>query len=364
MLYSDRKARNDGAVGKCIIGPHDPILITGSNGFIGSRVVKSLLDRGFRELRCLVRPSSDLAAIKSVLTSHDEANVNIMEGNLLSREDCQRIAGDVSVIYHLAAGRGVKSYPDAYLNTVVTTRNLLDAAAGNKKLRRFISVSSLSVYSNRKIGRRGLLDETCEEEGRPALRGDAYTFAKVGQDRLIREYEKRYGIPVVILRPGVVYGPGNKGIHGRIGIGTFGLFLHLGGANAVPFSYVDNCADAIVLAGTTPGVEGQVFNVVDDELPTSRRFLRLYKRRVRDFASLFVPYPVFFLFCYLWEKYSAWSGGQLPPVFNREMCRNYWKGNRYSNRKLKELLGWRPIVGFDEAMDRYCEYQRTVGARR
>ena len=168
----------------------------------------------------------------------------------------------------------------------------------------------------------------------------------------------------MILRPGVVYGPGNKGIHGRVGIGTFGLFLHLGGSNILPLSYVDNCADAIVLAGITPGVDGQVFNVVDDELPTSRRFLRQYKNHVRNFSSLFVPYPIFYLFCHLWEKYSAWSEGQLPPVFNREMCSNYWKGNTYSNRKLKDLLFWRPAVGFDAAMDQYCEYQRTLGVQK
>ncbi len=363
MLCSDSEVMC-GVVAGSIIGPNDPVLITGSSGFIGSRVVKLLLDRGFRELRCLVRPSSNITALRNSLAGYDEANVNIIEGNLLSRDDCERAARDAAVIYHLAAGRGVKSYPDAYLNSVVTTRNLLDVAVRNRGLKRFVSISSLSVYSNGNIGRRGLLDETCEEEIRPALRGDAYTFAKVGQDRLIREYEKRYGIPVVLLRPGVVYGPGNKGIHGRIGIGTFGLFLHLGGSNIIPLSYVDNCADAIVLAGITPGVDGQVFNVVDDELPTSRRFLRLYKRQVKDFPSLFVPYPVFYFFCYIWEKYSAWSEGQLPPVFNRAMCRNYWKGNRYSNRKLKELLGWRPVVGFDEAMGRYSEYQRTVGARR
>ena len=85
----------------------------------------------------------------------------------------------------------------------------------------------------------------------------------------------------MIVRPGVVYGPGNKGITGRVGLGTFGLFLHLGGSNEIPLTYVDNCADAIVLAGIKGGVDGEVFNVVDDDLPTSRKFLRLYKKNVR-----------------------------------------------------------------------------------
>ena len=67
-----------------IIGPHDPVLITGANGFIGSRVVNALLNCGFRELRCLVRPSSDLRALKTVLAGHGTVSVRIVEGNLLS----------------------------------------------------------------------------------------------------------------------------------------------------------------------------------------------------------------------------------------------------------------------------------------
>ena len=346
-----------------IITPNDPILITGANGFIGVRVVSSLLKHGFRELRCFVRPSSGLNNLERAIAKEVGARVCIVKGNLLSREDCERAAEDVCVIYHLAAGRGVKSYPDAYLNSVITTRNLLDVAARNRGLKRFVSISSLSVYSNRRIKRRGLLNETCEIENNPIERGDAYTFAKVSQDRLVREYERRFRIPVVILRPGVVFGPGNKGIHGRIGIGTFGIFLHLGGANILPLSYVENCAEAIVLAGTTPGVNGEVFNVVDDELPTSRSFLQLYKSQVADFPSLSIPYPIFYFFCYIWEIYSKWSKGQLPPVFNRMMCSSYWKGNLYTNDKLKKLLHWKPVVTFDEAIKRYLEYERAVEER-
>ncbi len=83
---------------------------------------------------------------------------------------------------------------------------------------------------------------------------------------------------------------GNEAITNRVGIGTFGLFLHLGGSNTMPLTFVDNCAEAIVLAGLTPGVDGQVFNVVDDDLPSSRQFLRLYKRNVRRFRSLYLPH--------------------------------------------------------------------------
>ena len=117
----------------------------------------------------------------------------------------------------------------------------------------------------------------------------------------------------------------------RVGIGTFGIFLHLGGANTIPFTFVDNCVDAIVLAGLTKGVDGEVFNVVDDDLPSSRRFLRLYKRNVRHFRSIYLPHVVSYALCSLWEAYSSWSEGQLPPAYNRRGWHAYWKKTRYSN---------------------------------
>lgn len=339
----------------------DPILITGASGFIGRRVVRTLLDYGFTNIRCLVRESSNLTELTAIL--QDSSRAQIMVGNLVSREDCKRATEDIRVIYHLAAGRGEKSFPDAVLNSVVTTRNLLEAVSVRNTLLRFVNVSSFSVYSNSKIQRRGLLDEGCEFEDRPDLRGDAYTYAKVRQDELVLSLCAKFGTPFVIVRPGVVYGPGNKGIHGRVGIKTFGVFLHLGGHNAIPLSYVDNCADAIVLAGIKKGVNGEVFNIVDDELPTSRMFLKVYKDKVSRFRSIYVPYRIFFLFCWAWELYSKRSERQLPPLFNRKMCATYWKGNRYSNEKLKRLLGWKPKVLFPEAIEQYCEYQKAVRAK-
>jgi len=140
-----------------------------------------------------------------------------------------------------------------------------------------------------------------------------------------------------------------------VGIGTFGVFLHLGGSNTIPFTYVDNCADAIALAGLTEGVSGEVFNVVDDDLPSSRQFLRLYKKNVRQFKSVYVPHALSFTLCYLWEWYSRWSEGQLPAAFNTRKWHSFWKKTHYSNEKLKTRLGWTPKVPMTEGFRRYFE---------
>jgi nucleoside-diphosphate-sugar epimerase len=268
------------------------ILITGSNGFIGAKVVKTLLDYGFSNLCCFVRPSSQLGRLQSVLDQFDAGrNVRLLTGDLLSREDCRKAVEGVAIIYHLAAGFD-KSFAGAFMNSALATRNLLDAFVRYGRPRRFVNVSSFAVYSN---------------------------------------------------------------------LGTFGLFVQVNGSNLLPLSFVDNCAEAIVLAGLKPGVEDETFNVVDNELLTGRQFLRAYKRKVNRFASITLPYSVGYAMCLLWEKYSKWSKGQLPPAFNRRRCSAEWKANRFPNWKLRERLGWQPRVPMKQAMEAFLAQFESNG---
>jgi nucleoside-diphosphate-sugar epimerase len=330
------------------------VLVTGAAGFIGKWVVARLLDHEFTKIRCLVRPSFTKARTEMFPGAEiEDPRIEFAEGNLLSQEDCLKISQNVQVIYHLAAGRGEKSFAGAYLNSVITTRNLLDASSKHGCLKRFVNVSSFTVYTNRKKPNGRFLDESCPTEQYPAQRGSPYCFAKTKQEEMVLTYGREHNLPYVIVRPGVVYGPGNEQIHGRVGIGTFGLFLHLGGTNHIPLSYVENCAEAVVLAGMIRGIDGQTFNVVDDDLPTSRRFLRQYKHNVRKFPSIYVPHVISYILCYLWEKYSDWSQGQLPDSFNRKDWHATWKKTFYSNRKIKQLLGWLQRIPTNEGLNRY-----------
>ena len=342
-----------------IIDSEDPILVTGAAGFIGSRLVKRLLDYGFRNIRCFVRPSSNTNRLRTAIAASGAENTaQIISGNLLSKQDCAQAVNDIGVIFHLAAGGSAKSFPDAFMNSVVTTRNLLEATIQRKCLKRFVNISSLAVYSNQGGSRCRSLDETSPIEVDPARRGDAYCYAKAKQDEIVEEYARNFSIPHVTLRPGVVYGPGTGGITARVGIGTFGIFLHLGGFNKLPLTYIDNCADAMVLAGLTKDVDGEVFNITDDDLPSSREFLRLYKRNVTHFRSIYIPHLFSYFLSYIWERYSDWSEGQLPPVFNCRRWYAYWKKATYSNAKLKSRVNWQPKLPTAEGLQEYFRYCR------
>jgi nucleoside-diphosphate-sugar epimerase len=337
---------------KYIAAPRDRVLVTGSSGFIGVKVVQILLEYGFENVACFVRPSSRTHGLKEVLGQHPAgANIDIVQGDLLSRDDCRGAAEGVSVILHLAAGME-KSFAGAFMNSALATRNLMDAFLEYGQPKRFVNVSSFAVYSTLNLKRGAILDETCPLEEDPQERCDPYGFGKLKQEELVKQYGERYKMPYVIVRPGAVFGPGKRDLSGRVGIDTFGIFMHLGGSNCLPLTFVDNCAEAIVLAGLTPGINGETFNVVDDESLTSRQFLRAYRKKTGRFA-ISIPYPVTYALCLLWDKYAKWSKYQLPAVFNRRRCSAEWKGNRYSNKKLKELLRWQPRITMDKAMEAF-----------
>lgn len=331
----------------------DPVLVTGAGGFIGAKVVETLLEYGFSNLRCFVRPSSRLGRLEETLRQFPGGSaVELLRGDLVSRADCARASKGVSVVYHLAAGVD-KSFAGAFMNSALTTRNLIEALVEHGQPRRFVNVSSFAVYSRLNSKHGDVIDETCPLEDSPQERYDPYGFGKLKQEQLVREYGRTHGLPYVILRPGTVFGPGKKDLSGRVGVGTFGLFIQVGGSNLLPLTFVDNCAEAIVLAGLKPGVDGETFNVVDDELLTSRQFLKAYKRRVGRFSSIRVPYAVAYGLCRLWEEYSRRSMGQVPPAFNTRRCAAEWKRGRFSNQKIRQRLGWAPRIGIEEAMTHF-----------
>ena len=81
----------------------------------------------------------------------------------------------------------------------------------------------------------------------------AYGFGKLKQEELVKEYGSKYGLPYVIVRPGYVFGPGKRELSGRVGNSTFGLFVQVSGAQSLPLTFVDNCAEAIVASWSHAG---------------------------------------------------------------------------------------------------------------
>jgi nucleoside-diphosphate-sugar epimerase len=262
------------------------ILVTGAAGFLGRALIERLLAHGYADIRSNVRRRTDIPKLKA-LSEHSHAKLEYCVGNLKHREDAARAVEGVELIFHLAAGKKGTA-ADLFLDSVVASRNLLDAVADRKPMR-IVLVSSFSVYGVAGLGRGAKVNEQTVLESHPQCR-DHYSYSKLRQEQLFWEYQQRNGFELVVVRPGVIYGPDGGHFSNRVGLTIGKWLLHFGGSNLLPLSYVDNCAEAVVLAGTHPSAAGQVYNVHDDDLPTCRKYLRAYKKHVTKIRSIPVPY--------------------------------------------------------------------------
>jgi nucleoside-diphosphate-sugar epimerase len=331
------------------------ILLTGSNGFLGSALLRRLLAHGARDIRCFVRPGNDTSRIDSIRKEYTDASIEIFFGNLVSKEDTRSCLRDVDTVYHLAAT--MKGSPaEIFLNTVVTSKNLLDHLGD--PIKRIVLISSFGVYGVADLPAGTLLDESTPLETKPEKR-DVYSHAKWRQEKIFRDYQAEHGFPMVIVRPGVVYGPGGGAMSARVGLSLFGLFLYLGNGNLIPLTYVDNCAEAIVIAGNSQESAGESFNVHDDDLPTARFYLKQYRKKVEKLKYVPVPYSVMKMVSGMVERYNRRSKGQLPAIFTPYKTANLWKKHRFSNEKIKSI-GWKQIVSTEEGLSRTFEYLRNV----
>jgi nucleoside-diphosphate-sugar epimerase len=323
-------------------------LVTGGAGFLGRRLVRELASEGLR-VRCFLRESSNVGELRNFVGDALWSNVDVVRGDLENAADCDAAVEGMDIVYHAAAGL-TGSTAVMFLNTVVPTRRLIDACV-DSPVKRFVLVSSLGVYGAAALKRNSVLDESCPIDPTPHRR-DPYTYSKVVQEQVAWEAHRERGLPLVVIRPGVIYGPGRGALSNRIGLQVGGRMFRIGGRRQLPYVYVDHVATALRQAGLEPGVVGEAFNILDDELPSTQQVLGMYRHAGRRVKSVWIPQCTIGPLSSLYERYSRWSQGQLPAVITRYRTESMWKPLRFTNAKAKQRLKWSPHLAFAEAFQR------------
>jgi nucleoside-diphosphate-sugar epimerase len=311
------------------------VLVTGAAGFLGRAVVERLLARG-DAVRCLVRPTHDHQPLLTIASAFPGATIEFVEGDLSSVEQAREVVHEVSCVYHLAA-RMTGSIEEMSRDTVAASAHLADALASSSTVTRIVLVSSFSVYATAEVSRHAVVDESAPLETHLERR-DPYAQTKAMQERVFWRSRENGGLPLVVVRPAVIYGPGSNPLFARLGFWHGDRFIAAGGGSPVPLTYVENCADAVIAVGDA-GRVGEAYNVVDDDLPSHRALLRRYRREVKPIPSIPVPYLIL----------SALGRRNGFPSSYR--VATWWKGHTYSNARLK-ALGWRPRIATEEGLRR------------
>lgn len=306
------------------------IVVTGATGFLGRRVVDAARARGHgvvaihrRSPPAAWMADTGIRPIRLDLAAEDDRALSVA----VHRAD--------AVIHVAAALTG----DDAAMgrDTLDATRHLLDTMARNG-VPRLVLASSLSVYAGAAPGQ--IMHEHSLLELRPDRR-DAYTRAKLAQERLVRNS----GLPEVwLLRIGQLYGPGRTdGPHVALRRGPVTLRLDAG---PIPVAYVDHAAEALVRAAETRPSEVEILNIVDSDLPDARRWLGV----LPDAPRWTLPVPFGLL-----DRVAGRVGPRLgggPGLLRPEVVRARLSPRVWPNRRARDRLGWAPRWSFDEAMAR------------
>lgn len=327
--------------------PHR-ILITGATGFVGGHVAEACKARG-DEISTIARANSDTTLL-------DRLGATIHRGDLTDPAVIHKAVDGVDVIVNCAAKVGDRGPVEEFRPVNVDSlRHLLDACKG-RPLRRFVHVSSLGVYEARHhYG-------TTEAEPLPDQHIDSYTTTKVEADKLAQAYYREHKIPIVILRPGFIYGPRDRTVLPRlIKRLADGKVHYLGGdQRALNSIYVGNLVEAILLAIDNPNAVGQVFNLTDGEYVSKRRFVEAVA------AAMGLPGGK--------QRVPAWLAKVAVAILKRQMKSALAKGKKpwispaqfkfinlnldFSIDKAKKELGYQPKWTFDQAIHETMAWYR------
>jgi nucleoside-diphosphate-sugar epimerase len=325
-------------------------LITGATGFVGGHLADACRARGW-PVKALARPGSGVQAL-------ERAGATILRGDLRDFGALPNALDDVDVVFHAAAKVGDWGPAEDYRAVNVEgLRALLEACKG-RPLRRFVHFSSLGVYAARHhYG-------TDESEPLPARHMDGYTQSKVEAEKLALKYQRQDGVPVVVLRPGFVYGPGDRTLVPKLAEGLRkGIVWYFGsGEQALNTICVGNLVQAALLAAEKEGVVGRIYNLTDGERVSKRRFIE----GVADGLGLKRPW----LRAPLWlARLTAWWMEPLaracrfrsPPRLTQGRLKFLGLNLDFSIDRARRELDYAPGVAFDRGLAATVEWCKQNG---
>jgi len=322
-------------------------LVTGAGGFLGSSVCRRLLRAGI-EVRALVRPDRPLP-VPGAERFEGDIGDDVAVAAAVNGMDC--------VVHTAARVQTSGRWEDFAEANVRGTRRLLRAAPA-AGVGRIVHISSLSVYAVPHDGVRITEDSCYESEGES--RGH-YSRSKLAADRVVMDAARR-GVAVVNLRPGLLYGPGKRPPVARQSFSVAGLKLLLASPSyRLPLTYVDNVADAVLLAATTDAAAGQAFTIVDANTPQDE-YVGLYRAASGEhWRPVFLPVGAVAAGAWVMERALRLARRRSPVTYHQ--VRRATVGAVYDCSKAERILGWRPAITIEEGLRRTFESLRDESPR-
>ena len=302
------------------------ILVTGSDGFIGSHLTEELVKAGYQVKAFVYYNSFNTWGWLDTLPSDVMKNIEIFQGDVRDPNGVKEAMKGTAAVFHLAALIAIPfSYhsPDSYVDTNIKgTLNILQAAR-EQDLERVLVTSTSEVY--------GTAQYVPMDEKHPFQGQSPYSATKIGADRLAESFYRSFQLPVSIVRPFNTFGPRQSA---RAVIPTIITQLLAG-------------KEKIHLGSLTPTRD---FNYVKD---TVNGFIKIYESEKTIGEEINIATQHEISIGELAEELIRQINPNAKIVCDEERLRpEKSEVNRLlgSNKKIKELTDWKPIYSFEEGL--------------
>ncbi len=321
------------------------ILVLGGAGFIGKELVRQLVASGCA-VRLLVRSAASLPQ-----TLREQ--VDCQSGDLLKRESLLRAMEGIECVVHLARAN-VKTWADYRRLEIEATRQVAECAL-EAGVKRFVYAGTIDSYY---AGRRaGTITEAAPLDRRIARR-NLYARAKAASEEILLRMQREQGLPLVIMRPGIVIGLGGSPYHWGVGMWWHDAVCQIWGegTNKLPLVLVEDVARALIAAMEKPGIEGRSFNLVADPCLSAQEYLDELDRaggmRVERYATPIWRFYLRDMIKWAVKVAVRHPERQLPSYRDWE---SRTQRARFDCTAAKTVLGWSPVSERGEMVRRGIE---------
>ncbi len=303
-------------------------LVTGATGFTGSVLVRKLVNQGV-DVVAIARPTSNLEPFKGM-------PIQWIKGDVFDEKLINKAVKGVNYIFHMVTPfRDPKLLDIGYYNVhVLSTQLLAKAALKEENFKRFVHVSTIGVHSH--------IEHPPADENYRMKPGDIYQETKMEAELWIRDFAPKEGLPMSVVRPAGIYGPGDKRLLKFFQMVSKKWVPVIGdGSNLYHFIHVDDLTNFFIVAATHPKAEGEVFICGSPEAMTFKQMISTISDYYGVKAQfLRLPAAPMFALGYVFEVICKPLGIQ-PPLYRRRVA-FYTKDRSFNTEKMRNMLGFLP----------------------
>lgn len=322
----------------------ETVLVTGANGFIGSRLCRLLAANGYA-IRILCRETSDLTLLKDIPLTK-------IIGDITRPETLPQAVAGVDYVLHLAGLIRARKISDFYFVNQQGTLNLANAVKNhNPGIKKFVLVSSLAAA--------GPASGTPRKESDPPGPITDYGRSKLAGEEALRPFYDHF--PITVIRPPAVYGPGDKAILTIFEIVNCRLRPFMaGGHNRVQMVFVDDLVEALRLSMDSAKGRGQTFFIAQTESNTIREMMDIIAELLgKKTLALTVPRPLLNGIALLSENLFRAVGK--APLFSRQKVRELTADWAMDVSAAHQELGFRAAHDFRTGAQITIDWYRREG---